>query len=325
MPGPRVLFVKLSSLGDVVHNFPAVTDLAERWPGAHIGWAVEEAYAGLVRLHPAVAEAFPVGLRRWRRRWLAPASWSQMQEAKRALRAQPWDYIVDTQGLVKSATVARWAAGPRFGQDRASARESLAARGYDVRVRVPRAMHAVERNRLLAGHVFGYPTNSTARYGIVAPDLVLPWAPEAPYVVLLHAASHERKRWSEARWVELGQRLAQHGLATVLPGGTPGERDAAARMAHEIPGALAAPAMTLVEAAALLAHAHAVCGVDTGLTHLAAALGRPTVGIYVATRPELTGLHAPLATNLTGPSGGPAVDAVMDALFPAAASAPGTE
>ena len=317
MPGPRVLFVKLSSLGDVVHNFPAVSDLVAHLPGAHVAWAVEEAYAGLVRLHPSVAEAIPVGLRRWKRAWLHPSSWLQMRAVKRAMGRGHWDYVIDTQGLVKSATVARWARGPRFGGDRSSAREALAARGYDVRLRVPRALHAVERNRLLTAQVFGYGIESPARYGIAAPDLELPWLGARPYAVLLHAASHERKRWPEGRWIELGRRLEAHGLACVLPGGTDAEREAARILASEIPQAIAAPALSLPEAAALLARAVAVCGVDTGLTHLAAALGTPTVGLYVATRPELTGLHAPRAINLTGDERGPGVDAVMEALAPA--------
>lgn len=316
MPGPRVLFVKLSSLGDVVHNFPAVTDLVRNLPGAHVAWAVEEAYADLVRLHPAVAEAIPVSLRRWRRQWLHPSSWSQMRAARRAIGARPWDYVIDTQGLIKSATVARWARGPRFGHDRVSAREPLASRSYDVKVRVPRDMHAVERNRSLVAQVFGYGISSPPDYGIAAPALELPWAPATPYVVLLHAASHERKRWPEARWIELGRHLAGRGYVAVLPGGTPAERQAAARLAQGIPDAIAAPALSLPQAAALLGRASAVCGVDTGLTHLAAALGVPTVGIYVATRPELTGLHAPIAKNLSGGAQGPTVEAVMQALFP---------
>jgi len=317
MPGPRVLFVKLSSLGDVVHNFPAVTDLARALPGVQVAWAVEEAYADLVRLHPAVGEAIPVGLRRWRRQWMRPSSWMQMRATRRAIRFAPWDYIVDTQGLVKSATVARWAQGPRFGADRVSARERVASRSYDVQLRVPRAMHAVERNRLLVSQVFGYALDTPADYGLRRPESPPAWAGSVPYVVLLHAASHERKRWPEARWIELGQRLAANGVTAVLPGGTDAERAAAARMAASIPGALAAPAMTLGEAAALLAHARAVCGVDTGLTHLAAALAVPTIGLFVATRPELTGLHAANIVNLEGGRGGPPVMEVAHALLPA--------
>jgi len=319
MPGPRVLFVKLSSLGDVVHHFPAVTDLARALPGAHIAWAVEEAYADLIGLHPAVARVIPVGLRRWRKQWLHPSSWREVSATRRTIAAEPWDYVVDTQGLVKSATVARWARGPRFGADRTSARERVAARSYDVALPVPRTMHAVERNRLLVAQVFGYPVESSADYGLRRPAAPPTWAPADPYVVLLQAASHARKRWPEARWIELGQRLVAHGVAAVIPGGTQAEREAASRMAAAIPGAITAPSMGLQEAAALLSHARAACGVDTGLTHLAAALDVPTIGLYVATRPELTGLHAANVINLEGSPGGPTVEQVAEALLPALA------
>ena len=158
MPAPRVLFVKLSSLGDVVHHFPAVTDLAAHRPGARIAWAVEEAYAELVRLHPAVSEVFAVGLRGLRARVFDAARWRRAAASRKALARDPFDFVVDTQGLVKSAVVARMARGARFGPDRASARERAAAGLYDVRLAVPRDRHAVERNRLLVAQVFGYGT-----------------------------------------------------------------------------------------------------------------------------------------------------------------------
>ena len=315
MPAQRVLFVKLSSLGDVIHHLPAVTDLARARPDARIAWAVEEAYAGLVKLHPSVAKAIPVGLRALRRAPLSPAAWGRFRAARRALREGSWDYVVDTQGLLKSALVARMARGPSFGQDRASAREPMAARFYDIRLRIERGVHAVERNRRLVAAVFGYPLESAADYGLAAPATPPAWAPPGRYAVLLHAASHVAKRWPEDRWISLGQALAQDGLAAVLPGGTEAERAAAARIAAAIPGASAAPAMDLVEAAALLGHAAGVVGVDTGLTHLAVALGVPTVGIYCATNPALTGLHGgPDAVNVGGVNAPPPVDAVLQAI-----------
>jgi heptosyltransferase-1 len=314
MPGPSVLFVKLSSLGDVVHHFPAVTDLARHLPQARVAWAVEEAYADLVRLHPAVSDAIPVGLRSLRRSPLHPSRWRQLAATRRAVRGEGWDYVIDTQGLVKSATIARWAGTPRFGPDRASAREKVAARFYDVRLRVPRQLHAVERNRLLVAGVFGYALDEPARYGVEAPLVELEWLSPGPCLVFLHAASRATKRWPEDRWIELGRLAAERGWRVVLPGGTAEERATATRMAAAIPEAIAAPAMTLTQAAALLARAGAVCGVDTGLTHLAAALGRPTVGLYAATRPELTGLHATNATNLGGAGRMPTVDEVAQAL-----------
>lgn len=310
MPRPRVLFVKLSSLGDVVHHFPAVTDLARHRPEIEIHWAVEESYAPLVRLHPAVAAAIPVSMRALKARPLDFSAWARMRAASRTLAHGSFDYVVDTQGLVKSAWVARKARGPRFGFDRASARERSAARAYDVRIPVPRELHAVERNRRLVAAVFGYGTATPADYGL-ARVLPLPaFAPTEPYVVFLHAASREAKRWAEQDWIALGERLARAGFTVVLPGGTAAEREAAARMAARMPKAMALPATGLEDMAALLANAWLVAGVDTGLTHLAVALGRPTVGIYRATRPELTGLHGGKSLSLGGAGRAPSVDEV---------------
>src|SRR5688572_15347540 len=264
MPAPRVLFVKLSSLGDVIHHLPAVTDLATQREGAYVAWAVEEAYAELVRLHPGVHEVIPVGLRSLRRGPLERSRWGRLAEARRALARGQWDYVVDSQGLLKSALVARAAGGIRFGLDKRSARERLAARFYDVRLPVARERHAVERNRDLVGQVFGYQPRAGARYGLAAPPTPPANAPSTRYAVLLHAASRPQKGWPEERWVALGQRLAGNGLACVLPGGTPQERATAARVAAAIPGAIAMPAMSLTEVAALLAHAELVAGVDTG-------------------------------------------------------------
>jgi heptosyltransferase-1 len=314
MPAPRVLFVKLSSLGDVVHNFPAVSDLAQCLPGAHIAWAVEDAYVDLVRLHPAVAEAIPVSLRSLRRNPLRPSEWGRVARTRRQVRSAGWDYVVDTQGLLKSATVARWGGAPVFGLDRASAREPVAARLYDVAIPVAKNMHAVERNRSLVAEVFGYRLRGEARYGVAAPSEPLAWLNASRYAVLLHAASRVEKRWPEERWIALARILSEHGYAPVFPGGTDEELGRAARLAHAVPNGIAAPRMDLREAAALLGHAAGVVGVDTGLTHLAVALGVPTVGIYCATRPELTGLHGENAVNVGGAGAAPSVEAVAEAV-----------
>jgi heptosyltransferase-1 len=314
MPAPRILFVKLSSLGDVVHNLPAVTDLAGHLPGAHIAWAVEDAYVDLVRLHPAVNETIPVNLRSLRRNVLHPSEWGRIAKARRAVRAQGWDYVIDTQGLLKSATVARWAGGPVFGLDRRSARERVAARFYDVALPMEKKMHAVERNRRLVAAVFGYPLSPQARYGVVTPSEPLSWLRAQRYAVLLHAASRPEKRWPEERWIALARLLSGHGYASVFPGGTDEELGRAARLAHAVPNGIAAPRMSLRECAALLGNAAGVVGVDTGLTHLAVALGVPTVGIYCATRPELTGLHGDNAVNVGGAGQVPGVEAVAQAV-----------
>lgn len=314
MPARRILFVKLSSLGDVIHHLPAVTDLAHAAPDAHVAWAVEEAYAQLVRLHPAVRESIPVPLRALRDRPWDLARWKAIAASRRTLAASQWDAVVDTQGLVKSALVARAARGRRFGPDRASAREPFAARLYDVPLPVARGMHAVERNRRLAAQALGHSPAGAADYGLEVPPCPPPWAEPRHYAVLLHAASRAEKQWPRERWMELARELSRRGYGIVFPGGTDEERLAAAQMALLVPGAIAAPPMDLWTAATLLAHASLVVGVDTGLTHLAVALGRPTVGVYRATDPALTGLYGPGAVNLGGRGREPSVAEVMDAL-----------
>ena len=316
MPAPRVLFVKLSSLGDVIHHFPAVSDLSRHRPDVAIEWAVEEAYAELVGLHPAVKRAIPVNLRQLRKSLLSPSAWSGFRSSRRALRAQPYDYIVDTQGLVKSGLVCRMARGATFGMDRRSAREKGAARFYDVTFAVPWTLHAVDRNRKLVAEVFGYAIDPVVDYGLRIPSPPPEWAPATPYVVGLHASSRDDKHWPGERWIALAAALAARDVTIVYPGGNEKERAMARRLADASTNALAAPAMSLTQAAALIGGADAVVGVDTGLTHLAVALARPTIGLYVATEPGRTGLAgSDLAVNLGGPGKAPSVDAVLEALF----------
>jgi heptosyltransferase-1 len=322
MPAPRVLFVKLSSLGDVVHHFPAVSDLRSHRPDVAIDWAVEEAYAPLVRLHPAVSRAIPVGLRRLKSGLLAPAAWTAISEARHALREVRYDWIVDTQGLLKSAAVARSARGAVFGYDRRSIRERAAARFYDQALAVPRSLHAIERNRRLVGAVFGYTPEGPPDYGLAAPATAPAWAPRSRYVVALHATSRRGKQWPAQCWAALAARLSLAGLEVVYPGGSVAERADATRLAAASPGAIAAPALDLPDAAALLAHASAVVGVDTGLTHLAVALGTPTVGLFIATKPGLTGLcGGDCAVNLGGDGRQPSVEQVLRVLLGPAGAA----
>ncbi|HQZ44484.1 MAG TPA: lipopolysaccharide heptosyltransferase I [Usitatibacteraceae bacterium] len=322
MPSPRALFVKLSSLGDVIHLFPAISDLRAKRPEVAIDWAVEEAYAPLVRLHPAVTRVIPVGLRRLRSSLLAPSAWGALSAARRALREKPYDWIVDAQGLLKSVAVARLARGVLFGYDRRSIRERAAARFYDQTLAVPRKLHAVDRNRRLVGAVFGYEPEGPPDYGLSAPPVAPAWTSSRDYVVALHASSRAAKRWPDDRWASLAASLESQAIATIYPGGSDSERAAASRLAAASPGAIAAPALTLPEAAALLAHASAVVGVDTGLTHLAVALGTPTVGLYVATQPGLTGLHGgERAVSLGGPGKAPTVKEVVRLLLGSAAPA----
>ncbi len=311
----RILIVKTSSLGDVIHNLPVVSDIRQHVPEAVIDWCVEENFAAIPRLHPGVAEVFPVAIRRWRKQLLRRSTWREIAAFRAKLRAQRYDLILDTQGLLKSALIATQAIGSRCGYDQHTVREPLAAHFYQRHVAVSVAEHAVTRNRLLAAAALGYVPDDTPDYGIAVSPAAFSWLPPPPYVVLLTATSRDDKLWPEAHWLELGKRLREQGCRVVLPGGNAVERERAARLAAGIPDAVAAPSLDVAALAAALAGARAVVGVDTGLTHLAVALKVPTVALYIATDPGLTGVFGvAFHRNLGGKAQLPTVDAVLGEL-----------
>ncbi len=313
---PRILLVKTSSLGDVLHNLPVVSDIVRRYPNAQIDWVVEESFAALPRLHPAVRLVIPVAVRRWRRTLLSAGIWKEIAAFRATLAARQYDFAIDTQGLLKSAVLMRTAHGLRCGFDSDSAREPLAASLYQRTFAVAAGQHAVERNRQLAAQALGYGLDEPADYGILSPQMARPdWLMEGGYAVLLHATSRDDKLWDEPNWIALAHELHAQKICSVLPWGSEKERERSLRLAAEMPGAIVPPRLSLDEAAALLGGARAVVGVDTGLAHLAAALAVPTVGIYTATDPVLTGLYAGRhLVNLGKIDRAPDVAAVISAL-----------
>jgi len=294
-----LLFVKTSSLGDVVHNMPAVTEARRRWPDAHIGWIVEEAFAPLARLHPGVNEVIAVATRRWRGRLLSPSTWQDMAAFRTRLRARQYDRVVDTQGLLRSALLAAQARGERHGYDGGSIREPIASWFYDVRHTVSKAQHAVLRNRALAGLALDFIPAAAIDYGL--PRRSDPAT--APYAVLLHGTSRARKEWRESDWIGLGQALREQGLNVLLPWGSEAERVRSERLAGAIKGSTVLPRRPLDETARVIANAALVVGVDTGLLHLAAAYAVPLIGIFIATDPQLTGPIGPGPIEIVGSNG----------------------
>jgi heptosyltransferase-1 len=280
----KILLVRLSSLGDIVHTFPAVTDIARHVAGAEIHWAVDESFAELPALHPAVKRVIPVALRRWRRSLFSPEAWRELAALRRTLRAEPYDAILDAQGLLKSALVALLARGPRHGHAAKTAREPLAACLYGLRHVVPRGEHAVSQYRALAAQAFGYQPAPEIDYGLAVPPS-LASAPAGRYAVLFHSTSRESKLWPEERWVALGKRLEAAGVRCVLPWGSAGERKRAEGLGHELARPVIPERMRYGELAGLLARAAVVVGLDTGLMHLAAAVKTPVVGIYCDSSP----------------------------------------
>ena len=323
----RILLVKLSSMGDVIHNLPMVSDLVRTFPDATIDWVTESPYAPLVALHPGVSHALHVHLRSLKKQWWKQAQWTQLAHDRRLLRGHDYDAVLDTQGLVKSAMVACWASGPRYGMSRDTVREPLAARFYQHTFAIGKNSHAVTRNRQLAAAAFSYSLPKNVDYGLSGILTQTPrpaWLSGQRYIVMLHATSRADKQWPTANWIALGKRLQTSGFTLVFPWGSEAERQTSESLADLLAhteSPVVPPALSLTEAAGLLAGASAVVGVDTGLTHLAVAFGRPTVGLYLTTSPDLTGLFGSIAAvNLGGGTreapANPSVDAAFQALQP---------
>lgn len=316
---PRVLIVKMSSMGDVIHALPVVDDIVRARPGALVDWVVEEGFSALPRLHPAVRDVHPVALRRWRRSMLAPATWREMRAARHKVRAARYDRVIDIQGLLKSAWVARWAHGPTSGFDGASAREALAARCYDRRFAISLTLHAIERNRRLAADALGYALDGPPRFTLSVPVLAHgeldDLARRGSYAVLLTNASRVTKLWPADSWRAVEADLARRGLHSLLIWGTDAEGVATRTRAEKMVAAHVAPRAQLDQLAALFAGARVVVGIDTGLTHLAAAVGAPTVGIFCDYDPKLVGVSGiSHCESLGSASGGPTAQDVLLAL-----------
>jgi heptosyltransferase-1 len=329
--GPEILFIKTSSLGDVVHHMPAITDVRRHLPDARLAWVVEEDYAPLARLHPAVDDVIPVATRRWRKKPFAGATWREIGRFRDALRARSFAAAIDTQGLLRTGLIAGAARGTRHGYDRASIREPLACLFYDVRHGVDRHAHAILRNRTLCALALGYAATQPLDYGLdrkaIAGSAIAgkgfgdegsgDTTAGRPYGLLIHGTAQARKLWPEPHWVAVARAVRDRGFDVVLPWGSAAERarsDAIAAAAG--PDGVHVPDRRPLDAvAAMIAGATFVIGVDTGLLHIAAALGVPLVSIFVDTEPGLTG---PMGAGPLAVAGGkgasPAPAEVLQAL-----------
>ena len=310
----QILLVRMSSLGDILHTFPAATDIRRARPADSLEWVVEEAYVPLVKMHPGVSRIIPIALRRWRREALRSSTWNQFLEFRKALKASRYEAILDTQGLAKSLFVARMASGPVHGFGPDTAREPWVARFYDRTYEFSPSDHKIERYRDVAARALRYEKSPQVDYGIVSPPKP-GFAPGGRYCVLLHATARAGKLWQEPAWIEVARALEARGLVCVLPWGDESEHARSIRFSENLRNALVPPRMSLEEASGLVGHAAAVVGVDTGLMHLAAALKVPVVGVFCDSEP----LDAkPLGAGRTAFRGGigkpPSARGVLEAL-----------
>jgi lipopolysaccharide heptosyltransferase I len=287
----RVLIVKTSSMGDVLHTLPALTDAMLAIPGIRFDWVVEEGFAQIPSWHEAVERVIPVAIRRWRKAWFSAPIKAERKAFRDTLQAVHYDVIIDAQGLVKSAAlVTRLAKGVKHGMDWQTAREPLASLFYNRRHHIARQQHAVERTRELFAQSLGYRKPETqGDYAIARHFLTQQDNPTQPYTVLLHATTRDDKHWPEAHWRELIGLLKESGLRIKLPWGAPHEEARAKRLAEGFDFVEVLPRLSLEEIAHVLAGAKFVVSVDTGLSHLTAALDRPNITLYGPTDPGLIG------------------------------------
>lgn len=301
----RVLLVKTSSLGDVVHTLPALTDAQQSIPGIEFDWVVEEGFAEIPAWHPAVSQVIPVAIRRWRKhpfQALRSGEWSRF---KSRLSETRYDLVIDAQGLVKSAWLTRYVKAPVAGLDHESAREPLASRFYDRRYAIARDQHALERVRQLFAESLGYSVPETvADYGLDRNQLATPG--DQPYLLFLHGTTWASKHWPEDYWRELAERMSEFGWSIRLPWGNADEKARAERIAEGLSSVSVLPKLNLGGIAKVVAGARACVAVDTGLGHLAAALDVPSISLYGPTLPGRVGAYGRSQIHLcaSGPNAG---------------------
>ncbi len=289
---PRFLLMKTSSLGDVLHNLAVVSDLQRVFPGAIVDWCVESPFAEIPAWHHGVRHIIPVSIRRWRKQLFQRDTWAEISLALGALRAEHYDAIIDTQGLLRSVLLGRLAHGPVYGQNWREARESVAGLLVNHSLAVPYALHAVERYRTIAATALDYADR--------LPELPLDFGLNTRYplqpgneVFLFTNTSRDKKLWPEDHWISVGRALRDAGLTPVFTAGNDIEAARSQRIAAGIAeGGTMGEVLfrpTLTQLTERIAKARLCLGVDTGFTHIACALTVPTIAIFTDTDPELAG------------------------------------
>jgi heptosyltransferase-1 len=323
----KILIIRVSSLGDVVHNMPAIADIRRLHPNAQIDWLVEESFTDLVELVDGVRRAIPFSLRRWRKRFFSFDNWREIRRFRQTLAAENYDLVIDCQGLIKTAWVASWARGTLVGlgnRTDGAGYEWPVRFFYNKRIPIEARTHVVERTRQLVAAALGDPRpeatdniefgmdTQRAALALSQADLNLP----VPYVVFVHATSRADKQWPDTAWIELGQSLIRRGVSIVLPWGSAAERETSEKLAKEFgAAAVVPPKLSLPAVVGLIDGAAATVGVDTGLVHIAAALKRPTIELYnFSTAWRTGGYWSPRVVNLGSASQHPTLQQVKATL-----------
>jgi heptosyltransferase-1 len=287
----RICVIKTSSLGDVIHTLPAITDARNSNPDYVFDWVVEENFSDIPALHPGVANVIPIALRRWRRSPLRSLLGSEFKSFRRELGKNTYDLVIDAQGLLKSAMICSLIPGHVVGLDSASIREPLASWFYSEKYSIPRYQHAVERIRQLFALALGYPNpGGEIQYGINLQHLRTGQEVKCgKQILFLHGTTWPSKHWPEEYWRELAVLIDTTEYDVVIPWGTELERLRAERIAHQLDSVSVLPELGLASLMRVMSQATGAISVDTGLCHLSAAMEIPTLAFYGPTDPTLTG------------------------------------
>ena len=328
----KILIIKTSSLGDVIHCLPVINDIHAHNQNVQIDWIVEESFADIPRMHAGVSNVFTVAMRRWKKSIFSLNTWAEISDFKKLIKQNKYDAVIDCQGLLKSALITKQALttikGEKHGYDAKNIREPIASQFYEKKYAISHQQHAVTRNRALCAMSLGYavPTNapdygiavkndgSGSRMDIGSQSIDLKHLDINNYVIALHGTSRDSKLWPVENWLNLGKHLAKQNLKLVLPWASDAELARANEIANQLTNSTVLPKLSIAQIAAVIANAKVAIGVDTGLSHLAAALNIPIIALYTDTNPALTGVmggkFAP-AINLGGIDKIPSVDNVM--------------
>tara|TARA_R110002074_G_scaffold54746_1_gene136348 strand:- start:54987 stop:56003 length:1017 start_codon:yes stop_codon:yes gene_type:complete len=284
----KVLIIKTSSLGDVIHTLPALTDAVNAIPDITFDWVVEDSFQDIPRMHPNVDRVIPVSIRLWRQNiWAHRAA---IRASIKNIQQERYDAVIDAQGLIKSAIVTRFAKGKRYGLSKTSCREPLAALAYQKKIEVEKGQHAISRVRQLFAKSLGYSLPDKAlSYGLKQEKAPISGSLTPPYLVFLHATTWASKHWPNEYWRELILLVVKQGFHVYLPWGNETEKERASALASASDKAHVLPRSTIKELTAVLMYAKGVVGVDSGLAHLTAACSTPAVTLYGSTSAVLTG------------------------------------
>ena len=309
----RALIVKTTSMGDVIHALPAVADLARAQPDLSIDWVVEKSFSDIPRLSRYVGQVHEVAVRQWRKNVFSRQTWEEVGRTRAALESAHYERVVDLQGLLKSAVIGKWAKSFLLGYDKDSIKESWASRFYDRTFAVSKNLSAVTRCRMLMAYAFDYDYRQyPLDFGLPVIDEP---SGERPYAVFLLNTSRDTKLWSEAKWIRLAKETYQAGFDVHLLWGSSVEEERVRRVASQAGSfCQVMPRMSIKDCALEMQKSSFVVGVDTGLTHLAAATAKPTVGLFLDYPVELVGLTGVRVQSLGGVGADPSVDEVQSAL-----------